>query len=154
MCIRDSTKTVVAISKFQAEHDLEVTGEVSPQLAGILKAEIKNQGQPATAESTAQAAPAQAPPQRTEEELRAAQQACLQERYEAQQASAKKKRGFGSLMRAVSRTASQFGGSEISRAISQTSADVYSANATVADVQSAAKDLGLTEEDIEACRNP
>lgn len=32
--------TAVAISKFQAENDLEVTGEVSPQLAGILSAKV------------------------------------------------------------------------------------------------------------------
>ena len=33
-----STQTIVAISKFQAENGLEVTGEASPQLAGILSA--------------------------------------------------------------------------------------------------------------------
>jgi peptidoglycan hydrolase-like protein with peptidoglycan-binding domain len=32
--------TAVAISKFQAENELEVTGEVSPQLAGILSAKV------------------------------------------------------------------------------------------------------------------
>ena len=33
-----TTTTAVAISRFQAEHGLEVTGEASPQLAGIVKA--------------------------------------------------------------------------------------------------------------------
>ncbi len=57
-------------------------------------------------------------------------------------------------MRAVSRTASQLGGGELSSQISRTSAEVYNANATAQDVQSAARDLGLSEDDIEACRNP
>jgi hypothetical protein len=35
-----STETVIAISQFQAEKRLEVTGEVSPQLLGILSAEV------------------------------------------------------------------------------------------------------------------
>jgi hypothetical protein len=72
----------------------------------------------------------------------------------AAQASQKKKRGFGSLIRAVSRTAAQFGGGSTAQKIGQTSADVYAANATAADLQSAAKDLGLTESDLEDCRNP
>lgn len=33
-------ETTIAISQFQAENDLEVTGEVSPQLAGVLSAEV------------------------------------------------------------------------------------------------------------------
>jgi Putative peptidoglycan binding domain len=35
-----STETIIAISQFQAEKGLEVTGEVTPQLAGILAAEV------------------------------------------------------------------------------------------------------------------
>jgi len=35
-----STATVIAISQFQAERGLEVTGEVTPQLAGILSAAV------------------------------------------------------------------------------------------------------------------
>ena len=37
-----STKTIIAISKFQSEHNLEVTGEPSPQLAGVIKAQISS----------------------------------------------------------------------------------------------------------------
>lgn len=33
-------QTTIAISQFQAEKGLEVTGEVSPQLAGILASEV------------------------------------------------------------------------------------------------------------------
>lgn len=38
------TLTSIAISQFQAEQALEVTGEPSPQLAGILAAEVDRQG--------------------------------------------------------------------------------------------------------------
>jgi peptidoglycan hydrolase-like protein with peptidoglycan-binding domain len=146
-----STKTVVAISKFQAENNLDVTGEASPQLAGVIKAAIKQQNSPAAA---AKAPSTQAPPQDAAA-LQAAQQACLQEKIAAAQEANKKKRGFGSLMRAATRTAARIGGgSDAARAVSQTTHDVYNVNATAADLSSAAKDLGLTEDEIEQCRNP
>jgi peptidoglycan hydrolase-like protein with peptidoglycan-binding domain len=145
-----TTKTVIAVSKFQAEHDQEVTGEISPQLAGVIKAAIKGQNSPAASAP----AVAQQDPQRSEEDLKAAQQACLQEKYQAAQESNKKKRGFGKLLRAVSRTSRVFGGSELARDISRVSYDVYNVNATAADLKGAAEDLGLTEDDVEACRNP
>jgi peptidoglycan hydrolase-like protein with peptidoglycan-binding domain len=61
-----SMETVVAISKFQAENSLEVTGEASPQLAGIIKARISGRSGGAVAAAPAQPDPAA---------LRAAQQA-------------------------------------------------------------------------------
>ena len=137
-----SMETVVAISKFQAEHDLEVTGEPTPQLAGIIKA------------SSSPKLSADAPVSQDPAALQAAQQACLQQKVAAAQESQKKKRGFGSLMSAIGRTAAQVGGVEVSSEISQASYDVYAANATAADLKSAAKDLGLTEDDVESCRNP
>jgi hypothetical protein len=146
-----NTETIIAVSKFQAEHDLEVTGEVSPQLAGVIKAAIKDQSAPAVAEAPAVAAPAPADDQAA---LRAAQQACLQEKIAAQQESQKKKRGFGKLLSAVSRTASRFGGSDLTRAVADTAGAIYDVNATKDDLEGAAKDLGLTEDDLEACRNP
>ena len=39
-----TTKTIIAVSKFQAEHNLEVTGEITPQLAGVIQAAISKQG--------------------------------------------------------------------------------------------------------------
>lgn len=160
-----STKTIIAISKFQSEHELEVTGEPSPQLAGVIKAQLSdtasNAAKPAqqnaqqsnqqSALATA-ASPAATP--RTEAELQAAQQACLQEKIHAQQEANKKKSGFGKLLRAATRTMGTFGNSEVAAQISRTSYEVYSANASYEDVKSAAKDLGLSENDIEACRNP
>ncbi|HNP35446.1 MAG TPA: peptidoglycan-binding domain-containing protein [Woeseiaceae bacterium] len=145
-----TTKTIVAVSKFQAEHDLEVTGEVTPQLVGIVKASLKEQSNPAGGTAAAPAVAAT----RSPEELQAAQQACIQDKVAKAQASQKKKRGFGSLMRAVTRTASQLGNSDVANDIAQTSSDVYNVNATAADLESAAKDLGISESDLEACRNP
>lgn len=147
------TGTIVAISKFQAENDLEVTGEATPQLAGIIKAKLKGgDAQPAQASAPAAAAAA---PANDPAALQAAQQKCLQEKIAAAQASQKKKRGFGSLMRAVTNTASRYGGgSDLARQMSETSRDLYDANATASDWERAAEDLGLTTDDIEACQNP
>lgn len=143
----ETMETVIAISKFQAEHDMEVTGEVTPQLAGILSAKESNSGGSSV---PAGSKPAESAPEPDPEALRAAQQACLQEKMAAAQAAQKKKRGFGSLMRAVGRTAGSFGNQDISR----TMGDVYNANATAEDLASAAKDLGLTEDEVASCQNP
>lgn len=150
------TKTIIAISKFQAEHDLEVTGEPTPQLAGVIKAAMRQGGTPQQASTATRAAPVEkAPdPQAEQAALRAAQQKCLEEKVAAAEEANKKKRGFGKLVRAVSRTASTFGGSELSRQLSRTSYEIYSASATAEDLAGAAEDLGLTEGEVEACRNP
>ena len=143
-----STETVVAISQFQAEGDMEITGKPSPQLAGILKARIKQGNSPGTVQTAE--SPAATDPAAQQQ----AQQTCLQEKMAAAQASQKKKRGLGSLVRAVANTASRFGGNDTARMVSETSRDIYDVNATAADYERAAKDLGLTTDDIEQCRNP
>jgi peptidoglycan hydrolase-like protein with peptidoglycan-binding domain len=140
----ETMETVIAISKFQAENDMEVTGEVSPYLAGMLSALSRDPAKAASATPSVQA------PVRTDAELHAAQQACLQEKMAAAQASQKKKRGFGRLMSAVARTAGSLGNHDISR----TMGNVYSANATADDLAAAAKDLGLTEDEVASCQNP
>lgn len=153
-----STETIVAISKFQAENDLDVTGEASPQLAGVIKAKVKERNNPGggMANTPAVAAASNAGPQPMDaDSLQAAQQTCLQEKIEAAQASQKKKRGFGSLMRAVTNTAARFGGnSELARQVRDTSYDIYRVDATASDWERAADDLGLTQDELEACRNP
>lgn len=136
-----SDPTIAAIAQFQAERDMPVTGAPSPLLAGIMSAEVAKKAAPA-----AGAAPAVRDPA----ELKAAQQSCLQEKMAAADAANKKKRGIGRLLSAVSRTASQTGNYDIAR----TTGDVYHANATAADLSAAAKDLGLTDDDIAACQNP
>jgi peptidoglycan hydrolase-like protein with peptidoglycan-binding domain len=50
-----TTQTTIAISQFQAENGLEITGKVSPQLAGILAAEVEE------SEKSASSAPATEP---------------------------------------------------------------------------------------------
>ncbi len=153
-----STETIVAISKFQAENNLDVTGEASPQLAGVIKARLKAKNNPGAGSASAPAVAAaqnDAPQPMNEASLQQAQQACLQEKIAAAQASQKKKRGFGSLMRAVTNTAVRFGGNnELARQVRETSYDIYNVDATADDWDRAAKDLGLTNDDLEACRNP
>jgi peptidoglycan hydrolase-like protein with peptidoglycan-binding domain len=150
-----TVETAIAISKFQAEHDLEITGEASPQLAGIIKAEIS--GQSPGGSTTAPVPPQQAaasPPTTDPTQLQMAQQACLQQKMAEAQESQQRKRGFARLARAISRTASEFGAGDISSEVASLSSDVYSAGAIADDFMGAAEDLGLTESDIEACRNP
>lgn len=142
----ETLDTVIAISKFQAENGLEVTGEVTPQLAGILAAK-KSGGLDAAGTATTEPEPV---PAQDPAALQAAQQACLQEKMAAAQEAQKKKRGFGSLMNAVVRTTTQQGNYEVA----ETANDIYNANATAEDLASAAKDLGLTEDDVAACENP
>jgi peptidoglycan hydrolase-like protein with peptidoglycan-binding domain len=150
--------TIVAVSKFQAEHQLEVTGEITAQLAGIIKAAISQQEQgtvvstSVSAASDAAVATEAAVPD--EAALRAAQQACLQKKVaEAQEAQQKRSR-FSRLTRAVSRTASRLGGDSISNDIAEISNDIYVTGEVVGDLDVIAEELGVTETDIEACRNP
>jgi hypothetical protein len=82
--------------------------------------------------------------------LRQAQQACLQQKMAEAQAAQKKKRGLGRLVRAVTRTASRAGNHDVAR----TAGDVYAANATADDLSAAARDLGLTDDEVAACQNP
>lgn len=148
------TKTTVAVSKFQAEHDMAVTGEVTPQLVGAIKAALKQKNQPAAASAAPAAAAAPAQAQQPQLTLQQRQQNCLQEKYAAAQEKQKKKRGMMRLLSAVTRTSSQFGGGDMASTINQTASQVYSANATADDLSAAAKDLGLTDEEMEECRNP
>jgi hypothetical protein len=66
------------------------------------------------------------------------------------QAAQKKKRGIGRLVRAVTRTASRAGNHDVARA----AGDVYAANATADDLSAAARDLGLTDDEVADCQNP
>ena len=57
-------------------------------------------------------------------------------------------------MSAIGRTASQVGGIDMGSEIAKVSYDIYQADATARDLKRAAKDLGITEDDLESCRNP
>lgn len=148
----ETIDTTVAITKFQAANGMEITGEVTPELArALMAAQPAETGAPtAVAVAPAAAAAPASPPAPDPAALDAARQACLQERIAAAQESQKKKRGLGRLMSAVTRTAMQGGNYDLAR----TTSDVYNASATADDLAAAAKDLGLTEDDIAACENP
>jgi hypothetical protein len=110
-----------------------------------------------SASSTVAASAASAAPPTTQDTsaqeavtLRAAQQACLQEKIAEAQEAQKKKRGLGRLVRVVTRTAARAGNSDIAR----TANDAYAANATAEDLAGAARDLGITEDEVAVCQNP
>ena len=53
-----TTKTIIAVAKFQTLNNLEPTGEITPQLAGIIQASSSKQAGPATASRPATVAAA------------------------------------------------------------------------------------------------
>lgn len=129
-----NTATVIAISKFQAENGLEVTGEATPQLAGILAAKRDSA---ATTKGSA----------KSPED---AQAACLQQKIDA---AKKKKRAFGKVMKAAANTATRYGGANVSNEVEKASREAYRVDATAKDVDEVAKELGISSDDVEACRN-
>ena len=149
-----STRTVIAVSRFQSEHNLEVTGEITPQLAGVIKAAMSKQGSPTNVSQPAVVATSKTTPAQDQAALKARQEACLQEKVASAQQTAKLKSGIGKLFSAISRTASQYGDGDTAAQISTTSRDASSANATITDLEGAAKDLGISQGDIDACHNP
>ncbi|MGB5372807.1 MAG: peptidoglycan-binding domain-containing protein [Polyangiales bacterium] len=130
-----STPSIVAISKFQAENGLEVTGEATPQLAGILAAKRDAAGGAGAGEKP----------------LEEAQKVCLQAKIDA---AKKKKRAFGRVMKAAAGTASRYGGANVSSEVEKASQEAYKVEATGKDLEEAADALGLSKADVEACRNP
>lgn len=147
------TETTVAVSKFQAENNMDVTGEVTPQLVGVLRA-ARNKGTQSGARSASTSATIPVQQQQPQSTLQQRQQECLQEKYAAAQERQKKKRGVMRLLSAVSRTSQQFGDGKLAETIDTTASNVYDVNATAEDLSAAAEDLGLTEEEVEECRNP
>jgi len=82
------------------------------------------------------------------------QQACIEEAVKAaeQKKSAQKStKGIGRLLGKMARTANRLG---LSNKLGGVSRDIYNANATATDVADIARDLGITEEDVERCREP
>jgi len=138
----ETLETTIAISKFQAENGLDVTGVATPELSGTM-ANLRLSGGAAVA-TTASAADIAS--------LRTAQQTCLQEKIDARQAGQQRSRGLRSLTSAVSRVANRAGINL--GGLNQVTQDIYTTNATAADLSQAARDLGLTEDDLETCRAP
>ena len=103
-----NVQTAVAISQFQAENGLDVTGEASPQLAGVIKSKVGQQGQTGQAQPSRRAAArqrgqTQGVPQVDAAAVLQAQQAQLQaaeaqraQANQARQAQAQAQATFGS----------------------------------------------------------
>ena len=147
----ETMETVIAISKFQAENDMDVTGEVTPQLAGILAAEASGQDSGPDAAGYTAAVPAGAEDQAA---LQQAQQACLQQKIAEAEEAKKKKKGFGKLLGAVARTTARYATGDFASDVATASREAYKADATAKDMADAAEALGLSEDDIAACQNP
>lgn len=147
------TQTTVAVSKFQAENNMDVTGEVTPQLVGVLRA-ARSKGTQSGARTASTSATVPVQQQQPQGALQQRQQACLQEKHAAAQERQKKKRGAMRLLSAVSRTSQQFGDGKLAETIDTTARNAYDVNATAEDLSAAAEDLGLTEAEMEECRNP
>ena len=161
----ETMETVIAISKFQAQNDIEVTGAVSPQLAGILSAKRSDSNQLTSTVDIAQTPTASSEPipepsvgeatltskaQTDEAALQAARQACLEEMIQKQQAKNEKKRSLSNLLGAAGRIAARQGNYDIQQA----TAEAYDANSTADDLGTIAKELGLSKKQVRACENP
>ena len=112
--------------------------------------DIMKMGTPPPATDSADSAPSTA----GGGDLATRQQACIEEAAKAaeQQKSAKTKtKGFGRLMGKMARTANRLG---ISNKLGNVSRDIYDANVTADDVADIAEELGITEDDVERCKNP
>lgn len=145
-----STRTIIAVSRFQSENGLEVTGEITPQLAGMIKAAMTKEGSSASSAEVASTVT----PEQAAADLKLRQEACLQEKVADARQSAQMKSGLSKLFSAVSRTASRYGGGEVASQVSTSANDASSINATISDLEGAAKDLGVSQSDIDACQNP
>lgn len=142
----------VPASRFEIPADYRQEN-IMPDAIGQPRTSGAQQGgavQSRAAESRATAS-APAPAQQAQDPAasQAAQQACLQQKIAEAQEAQKTKRGLGRLMGAVTRTVSRYGGPDLSGTVS----DIYGANATAEDLAAAARDLGLTEDQVAACRN-
>ena len=112
--------------------------------------DMLKQGAPAVSASTGQKSPYDT----QNKDLQARQQACLEDaakQAEEQRKSKEKKRSFRRVVGAMSRTASRLG---IGGNLNKASYELYRADATANDVAIMAEELGITEDDIERCRNP
>lgn len=92
--------------------------------------------------------PATAPAAAGQAVDQSAYKACLEEKAQQRQAAQKKKQGLGRLVSAVARNAGRLGGEAVTRVIGE----ARTAQATADDLAAAARDLGLTEDEIAACR--
>ncbi len=127
----------------------ELPANLKPMGMGNIGAMMQQAGAAAPASTTTPS-----PYQSNDQDLSARQQTCLEAaaaEAAQKQKTEKKKRGFGRLMGAVSRTAGRFG---VGGDIGKINQDIYDANATADDVAIMAEELGISQDDVERCRNP
>lgn len=110
-------------------------------------------GGAAATQSPSSAGAASAPASAANTELADEQQACLQaaaaraaEKKQAEKAT----KGFGRLMGSLARTANRFGLGDLS----EVTRGIYDADATADDVSVIAEELGISEDEVERCRQP
>jgi hypothetical protein len=117
--------------------------------------DLMKMGAGAPAAGSAESAPTtSAPAASGNGDLATRQQACIEDAAKsAEQASSAKKKtkGFGRLLGKMSRTANRLG---ISNKLGGASRDIYDANATANDVADIANELGISENDVDRCRDP
>jgi hypothetical protein len=94
-------------------------------------------------------APVAAPPAAGQAVDQSAYKACLQQKIEQRQSAQQKKQAMGRLLGAAGRIAGRFGGD----AVTQLIGDAQTTTATADDLAAVARDLGLTEDEIAACRS-
>lgn len=147
----ETLETTIAISKFQAENNLEITGEAS---ADLLRALVAAPGPGAIAAAPATGTTSVPSPTASPEinaaALQAAREACLQQKVAAAEAE-DKKRGLKRLFGALARTVVPVGNLEHLENLSE----IYNDTAAAAnDIAIIAEELGITEDDVLACGNP
>lgn len=123
-----TTETQIAISKFQTDNDIPVTGEASPQLAGVTSSKVDQM---------------RAGAQQAQAQEAAADVSCAQKKAEESAEKRKKASGFRKLAGAGTRLLGKFGKNEAASAAS----DVYVAGSAAGDAAVAADELGITDED-------
>lgn len=105
----------------------------------------------AASQEAATTAPEPAAP--ADDDLAVRQQACIESAVQAAEnkKSAEATKGLGRLMGKVALTASRFSNSKL---LNNASREIYYANASASDVASIAANLGITEQDVERCKDP
>jgi hypothetical protein len=144
------------MKRMAAGGGLEIVTEVhaivvNPDPAALQALQTSSSGSTAIAAATAMPAASAAPaaPAAAAAPDVSAQKACIEAKAQQKQEAQRKQQGMGRLMGAVGRAASRLGGDAFTRAIS----DMQLGKATADDVAAAARDLGLTEDEIAACQN-
>ena len=128
-----TTKTQVAISKFQSDNGMPVTGEPSPQLAGVMSSKVEQMRSGSEQAKAQTAAEAEAAEKRD----------CEQRKAQATAEKREKATGFRRLAGAGTRLLGRYGGGEAASAAT----DVYVAGSAASDAAVAADELGITDED-------